>query len=1039
MLRCPRCARENADDARFCSGCGAQLDTATPPAATRKTVTVVFSDVAGTTVLGESLDPEALRDVMGRYFDTMRAVIESHGGTVEKFIGDAIMAVFGIPQLHEDDALRAVRAAAQMRTRLASLNDELAADRGVRLEVRTGVNTGDVVAGDPAAGQRLVTGDAVNVAARLEQVAAPGEILLGPETRRLVGAAVRTVPVEPLVLKGKVGRIAPFRLLEILPDAPVISRRHDAPFVGRELELRVLRDQLADCAARRECRLVTVLGAPGIGKSRLVLELVGGRSEARFVAGRCLPYGEGITYWPLAEIVKQIAGDDIGSLATLAGEEGALVADRITAVIGQTQSTAPPEETFWAVRTLLEALARKRPLIVVLDDFEWAEPTFIDLVEYVLGFSTGAAILLLAVARPELLERRPSWLTPRPNATAVVLQPLSEEDSGSLIEQLLAGAELAPDLRQRLLEAAEGNPLFVEQMLAMGAEDDLREIRVPPTIQALLAARIDGLEPDERAVIERASFEGKLFHRGAVSDLLPAQVRPQVSKHLLALVRKEFIRPDRSEFPGDDAFRFRHNLIRDAAYGGIPKEMRSDLHERFANWLEHKVGDHRRAYEEILGYHVEQAWRYRSELGRNDARTRELGRRAGELLGGAGERAVARIDMPAASNLLQRALAVLPEGHPRRNQLRLALADALFETAEAIRAGDLLTEVAASAAAQGEVTVEWRARVRHSWARVIRGEPVLQEANGLVEEAIAALTPLAADDGLAEAWQLAAQVQNYLANMDGVQAAMQRALTHARRAGNVRLETDSLFWIGLAAFFGNGLLSDALAVCTALLEAAQTPLQRAHARFWVAAIRGLAGEDIDTVRDELAEARRTYHELGLKTQWGGTAIAVGTVELHAGDPRVAEAILRESVAALGDLGGYRWTVLQLLSEALVQQGRHDEAEAVAAESRASVSLQDTYVRAGLARVQAGLAAHRGALAEAQRAAGDALALLEQVPAASYLEKADTWMLIADLLRRRGQTDDAGDAARRALELYERKGIELSAARARRFLDERRSS
>jgi class 3 adenylate cyclase len=598
------------------------LATGEGPTEARKTVTVLFSDVVGSTALGEGLDPESLRRVMSRYFDAMSAVVERYGGMVEKFIGDAIMAVFGLPQVKEDDALRAVRAAADMREELARLNDELERDYGVVIPNRTGINTGEVVAGDPTGGQRLVTGDAVNVAARLEQAAAASEILLGTKTQLLVRDSVRVESVEPLELKGKAERVSAYRLLEVLRDAPAFTRRLDASFVGRERELETLRDELHRCIAERACRLVTVLGPPGIGKSRLVRELVTAKDDARFVVGRCLPYGEGITYWPLVEIVKQVAGEDARSVASLLDEEGELVAECIAAAVGQSEAAAAPEETFWAVRKLLEAVARERPLVVGLDDLERAEPTFLDLVEYVLGFATDAPILLLAMARPDLLDNRPSWSAPRPNSTSLLLEPLSAGESESLIEQLLAGADLREEPRARILAAAEGNPLFVEQLLALRSEDGDGDT-VPPTIQALLAARIDGLEPDERVVIERASIEGRLFHRSAVAELATPHVRGAVSAHLLTLVRKEFIRPDQAEFRGDDAFRFGHILIRDAAYSGMPKELRAELHERFADWLQQKVGEHAREYEEILGYHLERAYRYRSELGSLDDRARE--------------------------------------------------------------------------------------------------------------------------------------------------------------------------------------------------------------------------------------------------------------------------------------------------------------------------------------------------------------------------------------------------------------------------------
>ena len=1035
MATCSVCGHENAEDARFCSACGAALSTAAAPAATRKTVTIVFTDVTGSTAIGEGLDPEALRSVMGRYFDAMSVVIERHGGTVEKFIGDAIMAVFGIPQLHEDDALRAVRTAAAMRTRLDSLNDELTRDVGVRIVTRTGVNTGEVVAGDPAAGQRLVTGDAVNVAARLEQAAAPGEILLGAETHERVRNAVTVEALEPLELKGKTERIAAFRLVEVFADAPSIERRHDTPLVGRALELNILREQFAACSAQRECRLVTVLGPPGIGKSRLVWELAAGRGDAGFVAGRCLPYGDGITYWPLVEIVKQIDGNGLSSVATLVGDDGELVREHIAAVIGKSESAASPEETFWAVRKLFEAVAAERPLIVVFEDFEWAEPTLVDLVEYVVGFSAGAAILLVVVARPDFLERRPSWTVPRSNATTLVVQALTRTESTSLVDQMLVGIAAPREIQSRVLDAAEGNPLFIEQLLAMGLESDLTDVRVPSTIQALLAARIDHLEPDERTVVERASFEGRLFHRGAVVELAPAHVRPKVSAVLLALIRKEFIQPDRSEFTGDDAFLFRHMLIRDAAYAGVPKETRSEMHERFANWLERKVGDRPAEYEEILGYHFEQAWRYQLELGRHDDRARELGRRAGELLGDAGERALARTDIAAATRLLERALAALGSDHPRANAVRVALGDALVDAGELARACSLLEEVIVAAVAAGDRSIEWRARARLAWTQLLTNDLSAPEALNLAEEAISVLEPLDDDSGLARAWHLAAHAHNVADLREDMQRAHEHALSHARRARDVRLETESMFWLGLCAFFGPTHVSQAAIDCAALGEAAHTSLQQAQARFWGAAVRGLtvgAGE----VRMELDEVRRTYRELGLETSWGGSAMVCGYLELQSGDPVHAEAVLRPSADALERAGekGYRATVLELLSEALLAQGRGDEAASVAIQCDAITAPDDTLATSSLAVLKAKLATRTGTRTQVDHAIGEALTAIEPLPDDGFTF-ATTRLDLAEVLRTAGRIDEAREQAGRALAIAEAKGAVFVIARAREVLAE----
>jgi class 3 adenylate cyclase len=583
----------------------------------RKTVTVVFSDVTGSTALGEQLDPESLRRVMGSYFDEMQAVVESHEGIVEKFIGDAVMAVFGIPVVHEDDALRAVRAAAEMRERLTSLNTDLEKDWGVTIAVRTGVNTGEVVAGDASGGQRFATGDAVNVAKRFEEAAPPGEILLGEPTYRLVRDAVQVEPLEPLGLKGKSEPVGAYKLLSIEGDLPGRARRLDSPMVGRERELSALRHAYERAVGERACHLFTVLGAAGVGKSRLVAEFLSGiDADATIMRGRCLPYGEGITYWPLAEAIRGRFGEDPvpGMRIAVAGRESDLITERIACAMGIGGTPGPADETSWAVRRLFESEATRGPLVVVFDDLQWGEPTFLDLVEHLADWARDAPILIVALARPEFLDERPGWAGGKFNATSVLLERLSDDESMELVENLLGRAQLDRDVQARIMGAAEGNPLFVEEMLAMLIDDgllsrsngnwvpaaDLSQITVPPTIQALLSARLDRLGRDERAVIERGSVEGKIFHRGAVSQLSTDDVRQSVWSHLQALVRKELIRPDRTDLPGEDAFRFRHLLIRDAAYEAMPKELRAELHERFADWLDQIDAEHLAEQDAIL-------------------------------------------------------------------------------------------------------------------------------------------------------------------------------------------------------------------------------------------------------------------------------------------------------------------------------------------------------------------------------------------------------------------------------------------------------
>ncbi|HJS71043.1 MAG TPA: adenylate/guanylate cyclase domain-containing protein, partial [Gaiellaceae bacterium] len=641
----------------------------------RKTVTVVFADVTGSTGLGERLDPESVRRIMIRYFDEMRAVVERHDGTVEKFIGDAVMAVFGIPRVHEDDALRGVRAAAEMRDRLAALNEELEREWGVQLEMRIGVNTGEVVAGDAASGPSLAVGDTVNVAARLQQSAEPGEILVGRATYRLVRDAVEFDEPEELQLRGRASGSEARRLRAVRPGEAGRARRLDRPMIGRADELALLEQAYGQAARERACRLVTIVGPAGIGKSRLVREFVSVvPSEALVAQGRCLPYGEGITYWPVAEAVEGLAGGEELS-ARLRGEEDcALVAAKLSAAIGLGDGEVAKEEAFWAFRRLLEALAREQPVVVVFDDIQWGEETFLDLLEHVVEHARDARVLLFCLARPELFDVRPGWGDRRPNATSVHLDPLPGEACGLLVQRILGEGELDGPTRAGLVERAGGNPFFVEEMVAMLFEEgllerengqwslvgDLDQLTLPGSIQALLAARLDRLPDEERRLLERGAVEGEVFHRDAVAAL---QGEPDLDVALQSLVRKQLLQPARSTVGGTDAYRFGHLLIRDAAYSAIPKEVRADLHRRFAGWLEEVSGERVVEQEEILGYHLEQACRYHAELGRrSDEDTVATASRAARWLASAGERAARRGDMPAATKLLARAARLLPDG-----------------------------------------------------------------------------------------------------------------------------------------------------------------------------------------------------------------------------------------------------------------------------------------------------------------------------------------------------------------------------------------
>jgi class 3 adenylate cyclase len=715
MGACPKCGEHAPGRARFCPSCGAQLPAeSSPPQDLRKVVTVLFCDLTGATSLAERLEAETLRRVLGRYFAGMRAILERHGGVVEKFIGDAIMAVFGVPFAREDDALRAVRAAVEMRAALREINEELEARWNVRLRVRTGVNTGRVVVAAGGRTHSFVIGDPVNVAARLEQVAEPDQILIGEPTYRLVRDAVRVEPVQPLALKGKAGPVPGYALLAVEPGAQAIRRRMDQPLVGREHEMARLRAALEDTVADRRCTFVSVLGPAGIGKSRLTAEFLAhaGR-EATVLRGRCLPPGEGSTFWPLVEVVEEAAAvSDRDSSETVREKLGRLlvddddrepVVDCIADVMGLGRSGAQPSQIFWALRRVLEARARERPVVVVFDDIHWGEPTFLDLVEHLASAAGTVAILVVAVARTELRELRPALAELR---TAVRLGPLSRSETRALLENLLGGEQLDDDVVDRVFAAGDGTPLFTEELLRLLVEDghlvrangvwraagDLSVLSTPPTIQALIAARLDRLPRRERAVLQRAAVVGKVFWADAVRELTPRDERDAVNGHLEALVAKELVTADGPRLGGGRGVSFSHVFVRDVAYDGILKGVRADLHARTAAWIERAAGERAVEYDEIIGYHLESAHRYLTEVEPGDARASDLAARAAERLASAGTRALARCDMPAAVALLERASSLLSEDDPAHRDLDVKLSIAFAGTGQVTRVDQILSE-----------------------------------------------------------------------------------------------------------------------------------------------------------------------------------------------------------------------------------------------------------------------------------------------------------------------------------------------------------
>ena len=956
-------------------------------------MTVVFCDVVGSTALGESRDPEALRRLLARYFEVMRGIVERHGGTVEKFIGDAVVAVFGVPHVHEDDALRALRAAVEMRAALP----------GLELEARIGVNTGEVVTGG---NDTLVTGDAVNVAARLQQAAGSGEILVGADTVALARGAVSVEALPPLELKGKAERVAAFRLLSV-GDAP--ERSHGARFVGRERELALLRDAWARAVDGKSCELLTIVGEPGVGKSRLVAEFVAGL-EARVANGRCLSYGEGISYFPVVEVIKQL-----GPLPNDSAVSAAL-----RSLLGESDAPTSPAEIASAFRRLLE---QRAPLVVVFDDIQWGEVTFLDLVEEVTLLSRGAPILVVCVARPELTDARPRW------PVAVALEPLP----AAAVEELLPAA-ISTGLRERIVRAAGGNPLFVTEMVAIAVAAPEEEVVVPATLRALLAARLDRLEAAERGVLERGAVEGELFHRGAVQALEPAG--SEVAAGLRALVRRELIRPDRPLLPAEDGFRFCHLLIRDAAYDALPKTTRAELHERFADWLD-QHGTDLVERDEIVGYHLQQAYRYRTELGDPEDATRAVGERAAGYLAAAGRRASGRGDYRAVANLLERAQALGVSDPRERMRLQVDLGRALFEIGRVAESEVLLTATRDAASGLAERGLAERALVE-SLATRLYSDPTLGSAEvvPVAQRAIETFAALGDTLGLAEAEELLGQALAREGRAEESLAARERALVHAEAAGATGLRRRIVDRLAYNLCFRATAAEEAIARVEDMMSSSgdDRVLGALLARYLAYAL-AMAGR-FDEARAHLQAAAPVLDEAEATAFTWTSRSRVAAVEELAGNPARAEQELIAVFLQYRDTrdGAPEARALEVAAHLALNycdQGRWDEAADYLAYGQEIDQAPPVYGKvypylrfAARARV----AAHLGKHAEAIKLAQTGVEIAERHDWLN--DRARVSLALAEVQQAAGNPSAAVAAVATALELYERKGNIAAAARLR---------
>ncbi len=1056
MVKCPACGEENPPKFRLCGYCGAPLATAAaaalPAHEVRKTVTLVFTDLKDSTALGERLDSEALHEVKERYFAAMAAEITRHGGKIEKYIGDAIMAVFGLPRAHEDDALRAVRAAVGMRDKLKELNATLEKHFGVTLAARTGVNTGEVVAlDDPSADQKLATGDAVNVTARLEAAAPANEIYIGDVTYRLVRDAVEAEAVEPLTLKGKSQPVPAFRIINA-PGLYGNERRVDTPVVGRDAELAALQASWDAALGTRRAHLVTVIADAGVGKSRLVRELMDRVSgQARLVFGRCLAYGEGITFWPLREMVVAAAGIDrddtpetaLTKLLECVGDQD--VVDRLASAAGLSARQFPLHEINWGARRFMQHLARDGPVLAMIDDIHWAEPAFLDLIENLLDTVEDAPVLLVATSRHDLLEARANW-GERERSQRLILKPLSDEAATQVVANLLGAAGLPDTLVKRIVSAAEGNPLYVEQMLSMlidsGAvsEDGTRtalkadaDIAVPPTIHALLEARLDKLERSERAAAEPASVIGMEFPHSAVQSLAPQQLREKVGDQLQALTRKHFIRPSSTD-EADARFRFDHHLVRDTVYNGLLKRARATMHVEFVKWADqvNAESDRGQEFEAILGYHLEQAYKYLGELGPIDEAGTAIGRDGARRLSSAGRRAFARGDMHAAVNLFGRAIALLGEQDPERLVLMPELAEARMGLGDFSGATGVLDEAVALAERASNARIKASCHLIGMFIRLYGGDKggSSEETQRAVQALIPGLEREDAHQELATAWRLIVLVNGMAGRYTLASEAAERSITHALLAGNDRLVARVGAILANFSLLGATPVQHAIGHCEALLAGGLTDRHvECKVMCYLAQLRAMNGE-LKTARDLYRQSRAILRELGEGVNMASTGIDVILVELIGGDPAVAERETRADYQFLASIGEtyYLSTMAALLSRVVRDQGRDDEALALSKTAEGLTAADDAESQALWRSIRAPIVARNGDLAHAEDLARAAVEIIRGTEAPS--SQADTLAELAAVLQLAGKVEDARRAIGEAIALYSSKGDVVSTARCK---------
>lgn len=1066
MKACPACETPVPQDTERCPRCGA--DTTGKPPDQHRLVTVLFCDVVDSVWLEEQLGSVATRHYLDRYQRLARQVLQRHGGNVGHRRGDGIMTVFGIPDMHDDDALRAVRAAAQFQQELEPLRAEVEEQFRVPFKVRVGVNTGTALVGEGEAIEEKITGETANLAKRLESQADPDGILLGIETFKLVRDAVKTEDRELAVkVRDALRPVAAYRVLEVLPGRPGRIRRVDGPMIGRKIEQDLLNLMFKRTVAESRCHLVTALGPAGVGKSRLVEEFVrqvGPR--ATILRGHCLSYGDSVTFWPIIEIVHHAAGIESADspdrvrqrLAELVSDEDQAdkIALHVAQLLGTTADVELPGDTPWALRRLLEALARADPLVVIIEDLQWAEPTLLEALEHIAQHAIDTPIMLVGIGRPdELLRRHPHWPSGKLNVTSVQLSPLSDEEAEQLVTHLLNGEQLSPDAQAQITRKTQGNPLIIEELTdaligdgVLHRQDghwtltqDLDDVSLPLSIHALLAGRLERLDDNEREVLERAAIVGEQFHLGDIKVLVPGRSTEEISKRLDGLIRHELIRQDFDAavpLPTESGagYRFRHILIRNVAYEGMSEELRALLHERYADWLERGAGERIGLFDELIAYHLSRAVDYLATIPAQSEHRRELARKAGMRFASAGRRAAVRGDIRPTTSWLDRASQLLPPDDPTRLEVLPDLAEALQASGKLQAAMNVYDEMISAAS-----VVNAEARLKHAELGKLHvtafrdPDRFLREGPDEVQRAIHVFEQQRDLLGLAKAHYFLAYAEWAMGHSGAAQPSADRARGYARDAGDKRWEAHILQLRCLISYWGPTPLDD---VVEDAQEARLIAEEAGMGGLEAAALTILAR--VAAMRDDIPEARRLRqeanaitHNLGELLTQATDSVSDGLIELLDENPAVAEQVLLQGYRALQGMGGISpgATIAAMLARVYLEQRRYADAERLAMECKLTASDKQLDMQIRWRAISAVVLARRGEQAKAEPLAKEAVRLALQT---DQLEsRAEAHAGLAEVLRLAERREEATNELQKALDLYERKGSTRLAKRVRREL------